>query len=119
VVEYWLPEKFKVPQIQSYVGIGDPVEHIENLRVHLDMHGTPDEVAFRAFPLILTVNARHWFKRPSSGSGDLFDGMSREFLGQFMAARMRKKPSGNLLTLQKRSGETLKDFVASFNEEKR
>jgi hypothetical protein len=31
---------------------------------------------------------------------------------------MCKKPSGYLLTLQQRSGETLKDFVARFNAEK-
>jgi len=35
-----------------------------------------------------------------------------------MAARMRKKSSGYLLTLQQGSNETLKDFMARFNSEK-
>jgi hypothetical protein len=30
VTEYHLPKKFKVPQIQSYTGIGYHVEHLEN-----------------------------------------------------------------------------------------
>jgi hypothetical protein len=30
VANYWLPEKFKVPQILSYAGDGDPLHHLEN-----------------------------------------------------------------------------------------
>jgi hypothetical protein len=91
---------------------------LENFRVHLDLHGTPDEVACRAFPLTLTRNARDWFKRLPSGSVDKFEGLGREFLGQFMAAQTRKKPSRYLLTLQQGSNETLKDFMAQLNFEK-
>ncbi len=63
VADYRLLEKFKVSKIQSYTEIGDPVEHLENFRVHLDLYGTLDEVACRAFPLKLIGNARDWFKR--------------------------------------------------------
>jgi hypothetical protein len=31
VANYQLPEKFKVPQIMSYVGDKDPLDHLENL----------------------------------------------------------------------------------------
>jgi hypothetical protein len=44
VADYRLPEKFKVPLILSYVGEGDPLDHLENFRAHIDFHGTPDEV---------------------------------------------------------------------------
>jgi hypothetical protein len=30
VVDYQLPEKFKVPQILSYAGDGDPLDHLDN-----------------------------------------------------------------------------------------
>jgi hypothetical protein len=30
VVDYWLPEKFKAPQILSYVIDEDPLDHLEN-----------------------------------------------------------------------------------------
>jgi hypothetical protein len=50
VANYRLPEKFKVTQILSYVGEGDPLYHLENFRAHLDLHRTPDEVECRAFP---------------------------------------------------------------------
>jgi hypothetical protein len=44
VVDFRLPEKFKVPQIMSYAGDGDPLDHLENFRAHLDLHKTSDEL---------------------------------------------------------------------------
>jgi hypothetical protein len=63
VVDYQLPEKFKVPQILSYAGDGDPLDHLDNFWSHLDLHGSPDEVVCRAFPLTLSGNARDWFRK--------------------------------------------------------
>jgi hypothetical protein len=51
ITTYHLPDKFKVPDIPVYSGLGDPIEHLENLRAHLNLHGTPDEVAcLQSFP---------------------------------------------------------------------
>jgi hypothetical protein len=58
---------------------------------HLDLHGTLNKVDCRAFPLMLTGNARDWFRRLPLGFVDKIEGLGREILGQFMAARMRKK----------------------------
>ena len=44
VVEYPLPNKFKSPQIPSYSGVDDPMEHLENYQMHLALHTTPDEI---------------------------------------------------------------------------
>jgi hypothetical protein len=63
VANYQLPEKFKVPQIMSYAGDGDPLDHLENFRAHLDLHVTSDEVASWTFPLTLSGNAQDWFRR--------------------------------------------------------
>jgi hypothetical protein len=57
VASYQLLEKFKVSQILSYTGDKDPLDHLENFRAHLDLHGTPDEVACRALPFTLFGNA--------------------------------------------------------------
>jgi hypothetical protein len=31
--------------ISQSTRLGDPIEHLENFRAHLNLHGTPDEVA--------------------------------------------------------------------------
>jgi hypothetical protein len=36
-----LPEKFKIPSIQTYIGIEDPIEHLDNYKTHMDLQGTP------------------------------------------------------------------------------
>jgi hypothetical protein len=80
VANYRLPEKFKVPQIMSYVGDEDSPDHLENFRAHLDLHETSDEVAYQAFPLTLSENARDWFMRLPPNSVDNFKELSKMFL---------------------------------------
>jgi hypothetical protein len=63
VANYRLPDKFKVPQILSYVGDEDPLDHLENFRAHLNLQGTPDEVVCRAFPFTLSGNVWDWFRK--------------------------------------------------------
>jgi len=118
VADYRLPEKFKVPQILSYVGDGDPLDHLENFRVHLDLNGTPDEVACRAFPLTLSGNARGWFRKLPPNSVDQFKELSEIFLTEFLGFRKKKKPSKYLLSLHQQSNESLNVFMARFNREK-
>jgi hypothetical protein len=118
VTDYRLPEKFKVPQILSYTGDRDPLDHLENFRAHLDLHGTPNEVACQAFLLTLSGNARNWFKKLPPNSVDQFKELSKIFLTEFLAFRTKKKPSGYLLTLHKQSNESFKEFMAWFNQEK-
>jgi hypothetical protein len=118
VEDYRLPEKVKVPQILSYVGDGDPLDHLENFWAHLDLHGTPDEVACRAFPLTLSGNAHDWFRKLPLNSVDQFKELSKIFLTEFLAFRTKKKHSEYLLSLHQQSNESLKEFMAWFNREK-
>lgn len=41
VASFRLPEKFKVPEITTYTGQEDPVEHLDNYHAHLELQGTP------------------------------------------------------------------------------
>jgi hypothetical protein len=118
VADYRLPEKFKVPQILSYAGDGDPLDHLENFWAHLDLHGTLDEVVCRAFSFTLSGNARDWFRKLPPNSVDQFKELSKIFLTEFLAFRTRKKPLGYLLSLHQQSNESLKDFMARFNRER-
>jgi hypothetical protein len=45
-----LPKKFKISAIQTYTGVEDPTEHLDNYKAHMDLQGTPQELACRAFP---------------------------------------------------------------------
>jgi hypothetical protein len=34
-----LPEKFEIPTIQTYTGVEDPTEHLDNYKTHMDLQG--------------------------------------------------------------------------------
>jgi hypothetical protein len=116
VANICLPEKFKIPIIPFYTGLEDPVEHLDNFRAHMDLHRTPEMVACRDFPLTLSGNARDWFRKLPPNSICHFDDLGRMFLTQFMAGRVRRKPSASLMSLHQGPEEYLKYFFMRFNQ---
>ena len=48
-----LPQKFHMPQIESYGGIKDPLDHLETFKTLIHLQGVPDEIMCRAFPTTL------------------------------------------------------------------
>ena len=48
-----LPQKFRMPQIESYDGINDPLDHLKTFKTLMHFQGIPDEIMCRAFPTTL------------------------------------------------------------------
>ena len=66
-----LPQKFRMPQIESYDGIKDPLNHLETFKTLMHLQGVPDEIMCKAFPTTLKGLARIWFSRLTSNSSTL------------------------------------------------
>jgi hypothetical protein len=118
VLNFPLPDKFKDPRVDKYDGSGDPFDHVEGFRAHLALHGTPDEIACRAFPLTLKGVAKDWFNNLKPQSIDNFDMIGRQFMNQFLDIHRRKKNPAYLLSLVQEKEEPLKDYLHRFNQEK-
>jgi len=58
-----LPPKFRFPQLKSYDGSKDPLDHIESFKTLMHLQMTLDEVMCRAFPTTLKGAARVWFSK--------------------------------------------------------
>ena len=58
-----LPQKFRMPQIESYDGVKDPLDHLETFKTLMHLQGVPNEIMCRAFPTTLKGPARIWFNR--------------------------------------------------------
>ena len=71
VNSFLLPQKFRMPQIESYDGVKDPLDHLETLNSLMHLQGVPDEIMCRAFPTMLKGLARIWFSRLTSNSSTL------------------------------------------------
>jgi hypothetical protein len=101
VKAYPMPDKIKMPQIKKYDGSEDPQTHLKAFREHLILHGTPDEIACKAFPMTLKGVAKDWFTGLPLKSVGTFKELGRLFLIQFLATRKRKKNTTYLLTMFK------------------
>jgi hypothetical protein len=116
MASFRLLEKFKVLDIKTYTGQEDPVQHLDNYQAHLELQGTPDEVAYRAFPLTLSGNAQEWSRRLPPKSIRNFDEFRKMFLTQFMAGIVRRKLARTLMSIQQGRDESLKEFLQRFNQ---
>ena len=53
-----LPHKFRMPYIDSYDGVKDPLDHLETFKTLMHLQGVADEIICRAFPTTLKGAAR-------------------------------------------------------------
>ena len=63
VLNRTLPPKFRLPQLESYDGSKDPLDHIESFKTLMLLQITPDEVMCKAFPTTMKEAARVWFNK--------------------------------------------------------
>ena len=71
-----LPQKFRMPQIESYDGAKDPLDHLETFKTLMHLQGVVDEIMCRAFPTTLKGPTRIWFSRLTPNSISTFKELS-------------------------------------------
>ena len=72
VNSYPLPSKFRIPQINSYDRVKDPLDHLETFKTLMHLQGVADTIMYRAFPTTLNGAARIWFIRLTPNSISTF-----------------------------------------------
>ena len=117
VLRYPLPEKFRMPQVEVFDGVKDPVEHLNTYKNQMELHGYQDPVRCRAFATTLKGPALAWFNRIPPSSISSFRELSIAFVSHFIGARTYRKLSYHLLTVKQGSQESLKSYVQRFNAE--
>ena len=71
-----LPQKFRIPQIESYDGVEEPLDHLETFKTLMHLQGVPNEIICRAFPTTLKGPTRIWFSRLMPNSINTFKELS-------------------------------------------
>ena len=87
MVSYPLPSKFRTPQLESFDGSKDPLDHLESFKTMMCLQGVPDEIMCRAFPITLKGLARIWFKKLPPGSISTFIQLSKHFVNHFIGGQ--------------------------------
>ena len=61
VTSFPLTLKFRMPQVETYDGSKDPLDHLESFKTLVHLQGVVDEIMCWAFPTVLKSPARVWF----------------------------------------------------------
>ena len=100
VLRYPLPAKFRMPQVEIFDGVKDPVDHLNTYKNQMELHGYQDPVRCRAFATTLKGPALAWFNRIPPSSISSFKELSIAFVSHFIGARTYRKSSYHLLTVK-------------------
>ena len=79
-----LPSKFCMPQIDSYDGVRDPLDHLETSKALVHLQGVANAIMCRAFPTTLKGAARIWFSQLTPNSISTFKELSSQFTAHFI-----------------------------------
>ncbi|XP_065629683.1 uncharacterized protein LOC136067555 [Quercus suber] len=112
-----LPHKFCMPNIDSYDGVKDPLDHLETFKTLMHLQGVADEIMCRAFPTTLKGPARIWFSRLTPNSISTFKELSAQFPTHFIEGHRYKKSTACLMSIKQREDETLRSYITRFNKE--
>ena len=117
VLHFPLPAKFRMPQVEAFDGMNDPVDHLNTYKNQMELHGYQDPVRCRAFAITLKGPTLAWFNRLPPTSISSFRELSIAFVSHFIRARTYRKPSYHLLSIKQSPQESLRSYVQRFNAE--
>ena len=106
-----------MPQIESYDGVKDPLDHLETFKTLMHLQGVPDEIMCRAFPITLKGAARIWFSRLTPNSINTFKKLSAQFTSHIIGGHGYKKSIACLMSIKQWEDETLRSYITRFNKE--
>ena len=112
-----LPHKFHMPQIDSYDGVKDPLNHLETFKTLMHLQGVADGIMCRAFPTTLKGAARIWFSQLTPNSISTFKKLSVQFTAHFIRGHRYKKSTACLMSIKQREDEMLRSYISRFNKE--
>ena len=95
-----LSYKFRMPQIDSYDGVKDPLDHLETFKTLMHLQEVVDEIMCRAFPTTLKGAARIWFDRLTPSSISTFKELGTQFTSHFIGGHRYKKSTACLMNIK-------------------
>ena len=73
VLECPMPSKFRMPQLESFDGLKNPLDHLNIFKTTLGLQQPPDEILCRSFLTTLKGAANEWFMKLPTSSIDSFE----------------------------------------------
>ena len=84
VTSFPIPLKFRMPQVETYNGSKDPLDHLESFKTLVHLQGVVDEIMCQAFLTTLKGPAKVWFSKLTPNSNSTFKEQSAQFSSHFI-----------------------------------
>lgn len=84
ILECSLPLKLHLPQLESFDGLKDPLDHIITFKMTLSLQQTQDDILSHSFPTTLKGAAQVWFSRLTTSSINNFEQLGNSFVRHFI-----------------------------------
>ena len=102
VQECLVPSKFRLPQLEPFDGLKEPLDHLNMFKTTLGLQQPPNEILCRSFPTTLKGATREWFNKLPTSSIDNFEQLSGSFVRHFIGGQRPKRTADHLITIKQR-----------------
>ena len=92
MTSYLFPTKFHMPQVETYDGSRDLLDHLESFKAFKHLQGVLDEIMYRAFPTTIKGLAKVWFNKLTPNTVSTFKELSKHFVTHFIKGTGTKDP---------------------------
>jgi hypothetical protein len=117
--EIWgapVPENFKPSHLSVFDRKSDPMEHVTAFNTRMAVVGAPDSLKCKLLAGTLSDAALWWYMNLPRFSIISYQDMTRKLIQQLSASRHRKVPATSLFNVRQGHNESLKDYLARFND---
>ncbi|GKU87474.1 hypothetical protein SLEP1_g1867 [Rubroshorea leprosula] len=109
-------EGFKIPHLETYDGTGDPDEHLHTYQAIMRIQNANDAMMCKVFPATLKSTARRWYHKLPRHSIDSFSQLAKLFSNKFASQKEIKRTATELMQVNQKEEESLRDYMQRFNK---
>jgi hypothetical protein len=106
-----LPPKFSIPKADTFVGVGDPKQHLRQYLNFVKIKELNEQQVLQAFPLSLAGSASNWYYTLNVGQTKNWGELVELFMDQFSYNTMIDIILRDLETTCQRENETFSEFL--------
>ncbi|GKV15454.1 hypothetical protein SLEP1_g26243 [Rubroshorea leprosula] len=109
-------EGFKIPHLETYDGSGDLDEHLHTYQAIMRIQNANDAMMCKVFPATLKSTARRWYHKLPRHSIDSYSQLAKLFSYKFASQREIKRTATELMQVNQKEGESLREYMQRFNK---
>ncbi|RDY11319.1 hypothetical protein CR513_04042, partial [Mucuna pruriens] len=106
---------FREVVVEPFDGSQDPYAHLQTFQTQMYISGGNDRLSWKLFPGTLRRVAMQWMATLPPRSIQTFKDLASSFVSQFAANKVKKLEVANLFDIKQTKGESLKSYLACFN----